>query len=95
MFRLNVSRFGLATHLALAAALPAALAQFVSAHTLSVSMLWISLSAWIWIVFEPSVLSGETVSRARSRVFGRMILDPFVWFMILSVLFILKFFIPF
>ena len=87
MFRLNVSRFGLATHLALAAALPAALAQFVSAHTLSVSMLWISLSAWIWIVFEPSVLSGETVARARSRVFGRMIRDPFVWFMILSVLF--------
>lgn len=87
MFRQNVSRFGLATHLALAAALPAALAQFVTVYTLSVSMLWVSLAAWIWIVFEPSVLSGETVSRARSRVFGRMIRDPFVWFMVLSVLF--------
>ena len=87
MFRLNVSKFGLATHLALAAALPAALAQFVSVRTLSVSMMWVSLVAWIWIAFEPSVLSGETVSRARSRVFGRMIRDPFVWFMILSVLF--------
>lgn len=87
MFRQNVSRFGLATHLALAAALPAALAQFVSVHTLSVSMLWVSLAAWIWIVFEPSVLSGETISSARSRMFGNMVRDPFVWFMVLSVLF--------
>lgn len=87
MFRQNVSRFGLATHLALAAALPAALAQFVTVHALSVSMLWVSMAAWIWMAFEPSVLSGETVSRARSRVFCRMIRDPFVWFMILSVLF--------
>ena len=87
MFRLNVSRFGLATHLALAAALPAALAQFVSVNALAVSMLWVSLVAWIWIAFEPSVLSGETVSRARSRMFGRMVRDPFVWFLILSVLF--------
>ena len=89
MFRLNVSRFGLATHLALAAALPAALAQFVSVHTLSVSMLWIALAAWIWMMFEPSVLSGETVSRARSRMFGCMIRDPFAWFMLVAVLFAL------
>ena len=87
MFRQNVSRFGLATHLAIAAALPAALAQFVSVHALSVSMLWVSLSAWIWMLFEPSVLSGETVSRARSRMLGRMVRDPFVWFMALAVLF--------
>ena len=87
MFRLNVSRFGLATHLALAAALPAALAQFVSVNTLAVSMLWVSLFAWIWMLFEPSVLSGETVSRARSRMLGRMVRDPFVWFMVLAVLF--------
>ena len=89
MFRQNVSRFGLATHLALAAALPAALAQFVSVHTLSVSMLWIALAAWIWMMFEPSVLSGETVSRARSRMFGCMIRDPFAWFMLVAVLFAL------
>ena len=87
MFRQNVSRFGLATHLALAAALPAALAQFVSVHALSVSMLWVSLAAWVWMMFEPSVLSGETISRARSRMFGRMVRDPFVWFMVLAVLF--------
>jgi hypothetical protein len=87
MFRHSVSRFGLATHLALAAALPAALAQFVSVNWLSVSMLWVCLAAWIWMMFEPSVLSGETVSRARSRMVGRMVRDPFVWFMVLAVSF--------
>ena len=87
MFHQNVSRYGLATHLALAAALPAALAQFVSAHTLSVSMLWVSLAAWIWLLFEPSVLPGETVSRARARVTSGIVRDPFAWFLFLATAF--------
>ena len=81
MFHHSVSRFGLATHLALAAALPAALTQFVSTDFLSVSMLWVSLAAWIWMLFEPSVLAGETVSRARARMINSVIRDPFAWFM--------------
>ena len=87
MFHHSVSRFGLATHLALAAALPAALAQFVSVDFLAVSMLWVSLAAWIWMLFEPSVLAGETVSRARARMIGGIVKNPFVWFLILTVLF--------
>ena len=87
MFHQNVSRFGLATHLALAAALPAALAQFVSMHSLAVSMLWMALAAWIWILFEPSVLSGETVSRARARVLGNMLRDSLAWFFLVASLF--------
>jgi hypothetical protein len=87
MFRQNVSRFGLATHLAIAAALPAALAQFVSTQTLAVSMLWVCCAAWVWMFFEPSVLSGETVSRARSRVFKGMLLDPFAWFLLFATIF--------
>ena len=79
----------MATHLALAAALPAALAQFVSAHMLAVSMLWVSLAAWIWILFEPSVLAGETVSRARSRVTAGILRDPFAWFLFVASLFAL------
>lgn len=87
MFHQTVSRFGLATHLALAAALPAALAQFVSTQALAVSMLWVALTAWIWMLFEPSVLSGETISRARLRVMGRILRDPFAWFLLLATLF--------
>lgn len=87
MFHQNVSRYGLATHLALAAALPAALAQFVSTDFLALSMLWVSLAAWIWMLFEPSVLAGETVSRARARMIIGVIRDPFAWFLLLSTLF--------
>ena len=83
----NISKYGLATHLALAAALPAALAQFVSAEMLSMSMLWVSLSALIWMLLEPSVLSGETVSTARARVFSRALRDPLTWFLVFVVLF--------
>ena len=77
----------MATHLALAAALPAALAQFVTEHMLGVAMLWTALLAWIWIIFEPSVFAGETVSRARARVLGRMLRDPFACFLVVATLF--------
>ena len=87
MFHQNVSRYGLATHLALAAALPAALAQFVSTQALAVSMLWVTMAGWIWMLFEPSVLSGETISRARSRMVGKVLRDPFAWFLLLASLF--------
>ncbi|MBO5939689.1 MAG: O-antigen ligase family protein [Kiritimatiellae bacterium] len=87
MFHKSVSKFGLATHLSLAAALPAALAQFVTEHMLAVAMLWTALLAWIWILFEPSVFAGETVSRARARVLGKMLRDPFAWFLLVGTLF--------
>ena len=83
----NVSKYGLATHLALAAALPAALAQFVSGGALPVAMLWVSLSAVLWMLIEPSVLSGETVSSARARVISHVIRDPLVWFLVVATLF--------
>ena len=87
MFYQNVSRYALATHLALAAALPAALTQFVSSSALSQVMLWTSLSAWIWMFAEPSVRRGETVSRAVSRLFSEIVHDPFSWFLGFMVLF--------
>ena len=85
----NISKYGLATHLALAAALPAALAQFVSGSALSLAMLWVSLSAVLWIVMEPSVFSGETVSSARARVISHIIRDPLAWFFGVAILFAL------
>ena len=81
----NVSKYGLATHLALAAALPAALAQFVSAGDLACTMLWVALLAFIWILMEPSVFSGETISGARWRVVHGMLRDPLAWFLGIAV----------
>ena len=81
----NVSKYGLATHLALAAALPAALAQFVSAGALACTMLWVALMAFIWTLMEPSVFAGETVSAARWRVVRGMLRDPLAWFLALAV----------
>ena len=83
----NVSKYGLATHLALAAALPAALAQFVSPGALACVVLWTSLLALIWMLLEPSVFSGETVSSARWRVIAGILRDPLAWFLLLAAVF--------
>lgn len=87
MVNQDVSRYGLATHLAIAAALPVALSQFVSASVLGCCTLWVSAFAALWMVMEPSVFAGETVSMARRRMVGAMVRDPFVWFLMFAVLF--------
>lgn len=81
MLNQDVSKYGLATHLALAAALPAALAQFLAPEALACVTLWVSAFAFIWLLVEPSVMSGETVSSARRRVIRGIIRDPFSWFL--------------
>ena len=83
----DVSKYGLATHLALAAALPAALAQFISPGALACVVLWTSLLALIWMLLEPSVFSGETVSSARWRVVVGILRDPLAWFLLAAALF--------
>lgn len=87
MLNQDVSKYGLATHLALAAALPAALAQFVPSSILACVVLWVTFLALIWILMEPSVYSGETVSGARWRVINGVLRDPFAWFLFFVVLF--------
>lgn len=87
MLNQDVSKYGLATHLALAAALPAALAQFLSADSLACTILWLSGLSLVWIVMEPSVYSGETVSAARWRVIHSVLRDPLAWFLVFVILF--------
>lgn len=89
MVNQDVSRYGLATHLAIAAALPVALSQFLPTFTLACFTLWVSALALVWMVMEPSVFAGETVSVARRRMVGSMVRDPFVWFLSFSVVFCL------
>ena len=86
MLNQDVSKYGLATHLALAAALPAALAQFVSADILACTVLWLSGLSLVWLLMEPSVFSGETVSAARWRVIHGMLRDPLSWFLAFVIL---------
>ncbi len=87
MLSQDVSKYGLATHLALAAALPAALAQFVSANALACTVLWLSCLSLVWLLMEPSVYSGETVSAARWRVIHGVLRDPLAWFLAFVILF--------
>lgn len=87
MLNQDVSKYGLATHLALAAALPAALAQFISAEALACTVLWLSCLSLVWIVMEPSVYSGETVLAARWRVIHGVLRDPLAWFLAFVILF--------
>lgn len=87
MFGSDVSKYGLATHLAIAAGLPVAMSQFVSADFLGIAMLWTALYAAVWVVLEPAVFSSETVSLARNRVMRGLLRDPLAWFLLFSVLF--------
>ncbi len=90
MFSQGASKYGLATHLAFAAGLPVALSQFLGLGMLGCVALWLSLLSVVWLVMEPSVFAGETVSLARARVFGGILRDPFAWFLAFATLFALS-----
>ena len=86
MLRKLISKYGLATHLALLAAVPAALAQFLDARSIGVALLWLTFFAAIWLFAEPSIRPGEHLSLARARVFSSAVRDPAVWFFLVVAL---------
>ncbi len=89
MFFNVVAKYALATHLALLVALPGAIAPFISQGALAVLFLWLSVFAFVWLMAEPSVLKGESLSTARDRVRKCMLTDPVFWFLVVAVLFAL------
>ena len=89
MFRKLISKYGLATHLALLAALPVALTPFVNAAAVAVTTLWLAFFAALWIFAEPSVRPSERQSEARLRVISGTLRDPIAWFFFVAVLFAL------
>ena len=89
MFRKLISKYGLATHLALLAALPVALTPFVNAAAVAVATLWLAFFAALWIFAEPSVRPSERQSEARLRVISGTLRDPLAWFFFVAVLFAL------
>ena len=86
MIQKVITKYGLAFHLALLAALPSALAPFVSDHVLGRTVLWLSLMGVLWIFIEPSIRPGERLSQARYRVWTGLLRDPVVWFFVLFVI---------
>lgn len=87
MIQKFLSKYGLATHLALLAALPLALSPFLAAATLASVVFWLTALAAVWLFTEPSVRAGEHLSLARARVRHDIFLDPVFWFMALAVVF--------
>ncbi|MDO5000576.1 MAG: hypothetical protein Q4E27_10105 [Bacteroidales bacterium] len=87
MIQKFLSKYGLATHLALLAALPLALSPFLAAATLASVVLWLTALAAVWFFTEPSVRAGEHLSLARARVRNELVLDPVFWFLAFAVVF--------
>ena len=87
MFHKLITKYGLATHLALLASLPCALMPFLSERTLGITILWLSALAGLWFLIEPSILTGEHLSSARARVRRGMIRNPLFWFFLVAICF--------
>ncbi len=85
MFQKAITKYGLAFHLAMLAALPSALAPFLSDHALGRLVLWLALYGALWLYIEPSLRLGEHLSVARIRVWSGILKDPILWFFILYV----------
>jgi len=74
-----IAKYGLAAHLALLAVAPLFLYPFVGETSIAVVLLWLSLPAAVWTIFEPSVRSGESTGMARQRVMRAIGSDPLFW----------------
>ena len=85
MFPRLITRYGLATHLALLASLPFALFPFLSASRLAEVVFWLSGIAFLWLIVEPSMRAGEHLSIARRRVLGLMLRDVAFWFSLFAI----------
>ena len=87
MFQKLITKYGLATHLALLASLPCALHPFLQGHDLGITILWLSGIAGLWLLVEPSILTGEHLSSARARVRREVVRDPLFWFFLVAAVF--------
>ena len=82
-----ISKYGLAAHLGFLAASPVAFAPFLDVAALGRLILWLSLFAVVWMLFDPSLRMGEHSADARKRVAMELVRDPFLWFFILVIVF--------
>ena len=85
MFPRLITRYGLATHLALLASLPFVLYPFLSATRLAEVIFWLSGITFLWLLVEPSMRAGEHLSIARRRVMGSLVRDVALWFFVCAL----------
>jgi len=85
MFPRLITRYGLATHLALLASLPFVLFPFLSAEKLAQTVFCLSGLAGLWLLVEPSMRSGEHLSIARRRVIRAILHDFVFWFFLVVI----------
>lgn len=85
MFPRLITRYGLATHLALLASLPFVLFPFLSEACLAQVIFCLSGITFLCLLVEPSMRAGEHLSIARRRVLGSMFRDVVFWFFILAL----------
>jgi hypothetical protein len=84
------SKYGLAVHLALLAALPLALTPFLTAATTLASViLWLSAFGAVWFFTQPDLRRGEHISTSRVRLRRELLVDPVCWFMVMALLYAL------
>ena len=85
MFPRLITRYGLATHLALLASLPFVLFPFLSAEKLAQTVFCLSGLAGLWLLIEPSMRNGEHLSIARRRVIRAILHDVVFWFFLVVI----------
>ena len=85
MFPRLITRYGLATHLALLASLPFVLFPFLSAEKLAQTIFSLSVLAGLWLLVEPSMRNGEHLSIARRRVIRAILHDVVFWFFLVVI----------
>lgn len=87
MFSRLITKYGLATHLALLVSLPLALAPFVAESMLAIVVFWLTGIALLWIFAEPSMRAGEHLTLARMRVRRSVLRDPLAWFFLVALVY--------
>jgi hypothetical protein len=80
-----ISKYGLAAHLAILAVAPLFLLPFCGEVWIGRTILWLSLTAALWILLEPSRRRDEMLHDARERVAVSIARDPLFWLMLLVV----------
>lgn len=74
-----LAKYGLAAHLAIVSVAPLFLFPYCSPIQTAHAILWLTLLAVAWVVFNPSTHSGEPLHAARRRVASAMVRDPFFY----------------
>ena len=82
-----IAKYGLAAHLALLAVAPLFLFPFFADGVVIMTLLWLSLLSAFWMVLEPSMRTGESLSDSRRRVAKAILRDPLFWILLVLIAF--------